>query len=456
MIQSSSFVDPSCPGDGGGMSLAARPITISPHNNELLKFITWYPGAEFPMFQPIRTGRLIVWLGCIAGMTSLSIDLILPSLPMMESEFGLAPGKGGLSTSLFMTGYFLTPLLGGLLSDGIGRAKTLYASLLLYAAASILCAAAPGHALLFAGRLLQGCGVGIAVTMPLAIVSETFAGHDARAHMSLVNTVSGCMPIVLPLLGAFIAGARGWRAVFAAQSAAAIAMVLLGTVCFRTPPAEQQGKTLPQPPIKIQLQAIFKHHRFCLLAVIYGLMFACVFSFISASPLLLMKRMGMSRGVFSLVFALNSCGTICGSLCAAYLHGKMKQSRRLGGAGLVLILACSLLAFTLQAAGLHRPIAILPEVWLALFGFGLAAPEITMGALDTVPDQLGLGSGVLHCVLMLFGSVASGLMAELCSRHLQSAELVTTAAMVVAAAAAMGLYRQCIRRSPAEFSPART
>src|SRR6185312_13949064 len=72
-------------------------------------------------------------------------------------------------------------LLGGAAGDRYGRKLLLVAGTLLFAAASLLCAAAPNLTVLLAGRGLQGLGAAILMPNSLAILGASFSG-EARGR----------------------------------------------------------------------------------------------------------------------------------------------------------------------------------------------------------------------------------------------------------------------------------
>ncbi len=53
--------------------------------------------------------RFTIFLASVAALTSLSIDMSLPTVPAIEREFGVAAGRGALTMSLFLSGYAVTP-----------------------------------------------------------------------------------------------------------------------------------------------------------------------------------------------------------------------------------------------------------------------------------------------------------------------------------------------------------
>ena len=72
-------------------------------------------------------------------------------------------------------------LLGGAAGDRYGRKRLLVAGTLLFAAASMACAAAPSLTLLLVGRGLQGVGAAVLMPCSLAILGASFSG-EARGR----------------------------------------------------------------------------------------------------------------------------------------------------------------------------------------------------------------------------------------------------------------------------------
>ncbi len=153
-------------------------------------------------------------------------------------------------------------------------------------------------------------------------------------------------------------------------------------------------------------------------ALINGLNFACVFSFISLSPLILIERMGIERSAYSLMFAMIAAGTVVGATLSFWLNRRRVALHCVISSGLVLTGTSSLIACALQWAGYgSRPFSLLPEVFVALLGVGLISPSITVEALSDVPQLAGSGSGALRLILMIFGSGVSALLASYCASH---------------------------------------
>ena len=383
---------------------------------------------------------LTFFLASIAALTSVSIDMSLPAIPAIERSFHLAPGQGVLTLSFFLAGYAITPLIGGPLADRFGRRPVLLYSLALFALSALVSAVSPSYPVLLLFRLLQGCAAGVATTMPLAIVRDLLAGHVARERVSEMTTINSIMPIIAPIFGTWVMLLGSWRVVFATQAVVAGAIVFVTLLRFRESlPVERQQTVHPRVLIRNYI-GLFGNAGFLSYAVIYALAFACMFSFVSASPLILMQRMGLPRSTFTALFSLMATGTILGSFTSGLLNRRKTSVRVVVLAGLATMTFASVAATAMQIAHLRGPVAILPFVFLTFFGFGFTAPSVMMEALEPVPHLAGSASGLLHLVLRLFGSGASGLLGAYCARHFQRAELATTLTMAGTAVCASALY----------------
>lgn len=384
--------------------------------------------------------RFTVFLASIGALTSLSIDMSLSAVPAIEREFSLAAGRGGLTLSQFLAGYAVSPLVGGPLADRFGRRPVLLISLMLFAAAALACAISPSYSTLLVFRLLQGCAAGVATSLPLAIVCDLLAGSAARQRISEVTTINNIMPLVAPVFGAWAMLLGSWRGVFGTQAVFAMAIVLLLLLDFDESLQPARRQRLHLAHIFKNYGALLTNRSFLTYSLMYALNFACIFSFISASPLILMQQMNMTRSAYTQFFSMIATGTILGSFSSGVLSRWSRPVRGLITFGLLLMLAASVTGAVLQLGHLHRPIAIMLPAFLTLFGFGLTGPAITLEALKPLPHLAGSGSGAQRSILMIFGSGASGSLAAYCAGHLAHAEAATALAMTGTSLASLMLY----------------
>jgi len=295
-------------------------------------------------------------------------------------------------------------------------------------------------------RLLQGCASGVATTLPLAIVRDLLQGSLARQRISEVTTINNMMPIVAPIIGSSLMTLGSWRIVFEAQAVFAAAIVITLLIDFQESLPLALRQRLHLAHVLKNYGQLMTNRTFVVYSLMYALNFACMFSFVSSSPLILMQRLGVTRFAYAGIFTVIAMGTLLGSFTSGILS---RRQHPLGGMvifGQVLMVVASSGAAALQLARIHQPIAIVIPAFLTLFGFGLTGPAITLEALEPLPALAGSGSGAQRSILMIFGSGTSGFLAAYCSRNLVHAEAATTLTMVTTALASLILYVVFIRR----------
>ncbi|WP_327066300.1 MFS transporter [Kitasatospora sp. NBC_01302] len=106
-------------------------------------------------------------------------------------------------------------LSAGRLGDRIGPRRGYLIGLGVFGAASVLCALAPGAALLVPARALQGAGAALLAPAPLTLIAHACPGPAERARAVAVWVgVGGVGMVVGPLLGGLLVDTLGWRSIF--------------------------------------------------------------------------------------------------------------------------------------------------------------------------------------------------------------------------------------------------
>src|SRR3978361_446412 len=103
-----------------------------------------------------RYFELIVLMGVLQAFAPLSIDMYLPSMPLLEKVFGATTAQVQITLVTFLLGFALGQALYGPITDRFGRKPPLYFSLALFVGSSVACAlTTSGHARVVV-RLFQG------------------------------------------------------------------------------------------------------------------------------------------------------------------------------------------------------------------------------------------------------------------------------------------------------------
>lgn len=102
----------------------------------------------------------------------------------------------------------------GTMSDRIGRRRLLVIGLVVFVAASILCAFAPSGELLIAARAVQGVGGSMILPTTLALLNATFRGSERNIAFAAWGATIGSMAAVGPVLGGWLTSSFSWHWAF--------------------------------------------------------------------------------------------------------------------------------------------------------------------------------------------------------------------------------------------------
>lgn len=162
-----------------------------------------------------RSGQLAL-LATIVGsaVVFLNATVVNVALPALGRDLDV----GLTDLQWVVNGYLVTLsallLLGGALGDRSGRRRVFVLGLVLYAAASALCALAPDLPTLLAARGLQGVAGALVTPGSLAILQASFAAGDRPVAIGRWSAFGGIGAAIGPVVGGWLVDVAGWRAVF--------------------------------------------------------------------------------------------------------------------------------------------------------------------------------------------------------------------------------------------------
>jgi MFS family permease len=273
------------------------------------------------------------------------------------------------------------------------------AGLVVFLAASIVCALSDTLEALVAGRVAQGIGAALLLAASLPLLVEL--SGDRRRAVAVWVGAGTLGTAVGPALGGILTEAFDWRAIFVVQAplAAAAIAAALHPAARRLPPPAEQGRA----PLGSALGLVFTY------AALVGALFLAVLLIVTVWDYGPLAGAGM---VSALPVA---------ALCARPLSARLSGlADVVGGSAL---LAAGLAALALLPAS--DPAYAVPALALAGVGLGLALPPLTRASLAREGDLTRSGTtsvGVRHVGLVV-GLIA---VAPLLASELTDAEETAT------------------------------
>jgi len=350
-------------------------------------------------------------LASLAALAPFAIDTYLPAFPSLERALQGSSMELQQSLTFYLLPYALMTLWHGAISDSIGRVTTIKWGLGVFVAASIGCAFAPNVETLWFFRALQGLSGGAGNVVARAMVRDLFEGPQAQRVMATVQMLFGIAPAVAPIIGGLLLGIH-WQAIFIFLALYA-AFSLWAAVKYlpETMPKEKRLPLSAKQVIK-DYRVIFSDKEFNYVVFALGANFAGFFLYVLASPVFLVKHLGLTEHQFAYMFIPTVCGMVLGSYLAKRAAGRYAQSK-------VIKLAyvwMSAMVLLNIAVCLYLPNSVIYNIVpIALFNIGmaLAMPILSLAALDRHPKIRGTAASSQAFIQMLLSTVSAGLVVPL-------------------------------------------
>jgi EmrB/QacA subfamily drug resistance transporter len=145
-------------------------------------------------------------------MVVLDSTVVNIALPAAQADLGFSDGERQWVVTAYSLAFGSLLLLGGRLSDLIGRKRTFIIGLIGFAAASALGGAADSFGTLVAARALQGVFGALLAPTALAVLTTTFTIPKERARaFGIFGAIAGAGGAVGLLLGGFLTERFDWR-----------------------------------------------------------------------------------------------------------------------------------------------------------------------------------------------------------------------------------------------------
>lgn len=340
-----------------------------------------------------------------------SIDTVFPAFPDIAGQFAVGKVAMQQTISVYLFAYAAMSLLHGPLSDAIGRRRVIIGGLTIFSLASAGCALAPSMGWLLFFRLLQGLSAGVGMIVGRAVIRDVFDGHDAQRLMSQVSMIFALAPAIAPVIGGWLLGWAGWRAIFWFLT---VFGALIGLAVLRALP-ETHPRHARKPFRASDLWhgnvAMARDRVFLRLSLIASCNFGALFVYISAAPAFVLDILHFNAQQFAWFFAPMISGMMLGAFTSGRLAGRVTGST-LATAGFATCISAALINL------LHNLLSTAPTLaWAVLplalnaFGVALAFPIITLLILDRYPRQRGAASSLQAFISLGLNAIIAGVIA---------------------------------------------
>ena len=403
------------------------------------------PLAHPPVrFLDRATPPHITTLVLLTGLSALTMNIFLPSLPNMTSYFQTDYAVMQLSVSLYLGVNALLQLVIGPLSDRFGRRPVMLAALVLFNLATLGTLMASSALLFLICRMGQSF-VAAAMVLSRAVVRDTVAQDEAASKIGYITMGMAVVPMLGPMIGGVLDQAFGWQSSFVVMLVAGLVLLALTWADMGETNAEVRKGTTSAIKGYGQLLASPRFWGYCGASAFAS---GAFFAYLGGAPLLGTELFHLSPAVLGFYFGAPAVGYALGNFLSGRYSARVGVNRMVL-AGTLINLGGLIILIPLYLAGFAYPALFFGLFSSIGLGNGLVLPNATAGMLSVRPHLAGTASG-LGGAMMIGGGAAlsaltgavlspgSGAMPLLIIMALTSLAAVVSILMVIARARRIG------------------
>lgn len=356
-----------------------------------------------------RYENFIVFLApLINSVGGIAIDLYAPSIPSIGRELSASPALMQNTITITLLFYAIGQLFFGVMADARGRRPAVHLGLLVFLAGSVLATVATSIELLLLARALQGFAIGACQVVARALLVDIVKGPRFYVAIIYLSLAFGLGPVIAPYVGGMIEVHLGWRynfVLYAVYAVIVLAFVLAGL-------KESLPRTGRRSPLQTiaGYRCILADSRFLSSVTVLGSSFSAFLLWNVFGPYVVQERLGHSAQYFgTTALAVGSCYLVGTLLNRALIRRVNPQVLMWTGMSLFLLGVAMIAA---KPSGLSLA-SILSGIMLVAFGQGFIFSNAMARSMSLFPDRAGVAASLQGCLMLIFGSLASGIVSTL-------------------------------------------
>ena len=360
---------------------------------------------------PAREFSLLIAM--LMAMAASAIDAMLPALAEIGGDLGVArENNRQLVISALFLGLGLGQIVYGPLSDRFGRKPGMYVGLGLFVLGCLLSMAAWNFPAMLAGRFLQGVGAAGPRIVCMALVRDRYKGREMARVMSFIFAVFVLVPTVAPAVGQGIMLVSGWRAIFGALLAFALAG--LAWFAVRQPETLTPERRVPLSfgPLAAAVAEVGGNRGALGYTLAAGMVFGSFFGYLNSAQQIFQEQY-RAGDLFPLYFAALSLAFAASSYANGRLverHGMRKLAIR-GLLGLCLLSALFLVDLA-RTEGVATMWMFLTWGAAAFFCLGVVNANVHALAMEPFGHMAGIAAALIGSFSTLLAMLLGGMIGQ--------------------------------------------
>ena len=402
-----------------------------------------------PGFEDFPPARLfdrtspphVLTLVLMAGLSALTMNIYLPSLPGMAEDFGAPYHLMQMSVSLYLALSALLQIVVGPLSDLYGRRPVMLWSGAVFLIATLGTILAPDVTVFLICRMLQASIV-TGMVLSRTVVRDTVPEDRAASVLGYVTIGIAMVPMVGPVVGGFLDHAFGWRASFMALFVGGVGVQVLAWADMGETNRTRSASFAAQMRLYPRL---LRSQRFWGFAIAAMMSSGAFFAYLGGAPFVGAEVFGMTSSQVGIFFALPALGYAGGNFLTGRFAARLGTVRMVLAGVLVQLIGLAVLC-ALSVVGVMSAGIFFGLIALAVgIGNGLTMPNASAGMMSVRPELAGSASGLGGALAIGGGAGLSAIAGVLLVPG--TSELPLLALMLASAAGALVAIGWGVRRT---------
>ena len=341
------------------------------------------------VFLNRHTPPKIVTLTLLAGLSALTMNIFLPSLPGMAAWFDVPYGLMQLSVALYLALSAVLQILIGPISDRFGRRPVILGALVLFLLATIGTLLAPNATLFLIFRMAQAV-IAAGMVLSRAVVRDMVSDDEAASMIGYVTMGMSVVPMIGPVIGGILDEAYGWHANFGL-------LMILGVVVLALVWADLgETATVQKLSFSSQLRqypALLRSQRFWGYCASAAFASGCFYAYLGGAPYVGDQIFHLTSSQIGLLFAITAVGYMAGNFIAGRFSVRLGMNKMVLIGTIVTTVGLAVLAL-ITALGISHPVVFFGLTITMGLGNGIGLPSANAGILSVRPELAGTASGL--------------------------------------------------------------
>ena len=346
----------------------------------------------------------ILTLVLLTGLSALTMNIFLPSLPNMAAYFQTEYWVIQLSVSLYLGVNAVLQIFIGPISDRFGRRPVLIWSLVLFIIATAGTLLASTAVTFLIARMCQAV---VASTMVLsrAVVRDLVSQDEAASMLGYVTMGTAIVPMIGPMIGGALEEIWGWQSNFVLILGCGLARLALTLADL--------GETAKSRSVSLTAQMreypeLLRSPRFWGYCGASAFASGAFFAYLGGAPFIGTEVFHLSPTVLGFYFGAPAVGYALGNFLSGRFSARVGVNRMVL-AGTIVNLGGILALMAVYSAGFVHPAVFFGFFTSIGLGNGLVLPNATAGMLSVRPKLAGTASGLGGAMMIGGGAALSAL-----------------------------------------------